>query len=87
MKQLPKPALLAMLSSLVMFVVAMAWGAAYAFPEPDAASVQAGSVALHARLSGWLMFAAVVLFTAAALIVAWRTLFPQRRKQDRSPSE
>lgn len=87
MKQLPRAALLAMLISMVMFVFAVAWGAAYAFPEPDAAGAQAGSLALHARLSGWLMFAAVVLFTASALIVVWRALFPQRSKRDRSPSE
>ncbi len=79
MKRVPRAALIMMLMSTVLFVVAVAWGAAFAFPEPDASGARADSLAFHALLSGWLMFAAVALFAASALVVAWRALLPQRK--------
>jgi hypothetical protein len=60
-----------MLLSSLLFIVAVGWGIAFAFPEPDASPEKAARILQHTLASGWLMLAACVLFMAALARLLW----------------
>jgi hypothetical protein len=62
-----KVPLLAMLGSLLALIAALAWGAMFGFPEPDATPEKSAQLQLHAKLSGWFMLLAVIGFAASCL--------------------
>jgi hypothetical protein len=73
-----RPALLTMLGSLVAFVAAMAWGALFGFPEPDASPEMAARLQFHASLSGWFMLLAVIVFLASFVAFVRRWLHARK---------
>lgn len=68
------PILLAMFFSALTFLAAVAWGVAFAFPEPDASPAQSAQLQLHANISGALMFLSVLVFASALTLLVWRWL-------------
>lgn len=71
----------ALVGSAVTFVCSLAWGVAFAFPEPDATPQRAEALQRHADIVGVLMLSSLLVFTAALVRLAWRSL---RRRSERA---
>jgi hypothetical protein len=64
--------LLVMAGSVGVFFAAVAWGAVFAFPEPDASVAVSAQLQHHAKLSGALMLLSMFVFATAFVQLVWR---------------
>jgi hypothetical protein len=66
-----KSSVILILAALVILAAAAAWGAVFAFLEPDASPQRAAQMQLHARASGWVMLGAIAMLMLALGRLLW----------------